>query len=165
MDIEKTLDLDSLIGYLKFLIAAFKKIRLVKFYLLDREIIKYSRIVCCRLWKQNAVLSFRTRCLVGWCEAASQSVCVFYLEKFCYDQKWSSNERQISKCSDLRCNAIKTLGIYLQPEKDKNIFYNTTSNIQSTLNKWRMRSLTLERRIVVFKTLALSKKVISSSVN
>ena len=31
MDIEKTLDLDSLIGYLKFLIAAFKKIRLVKF--------------------------------------------------------------------------------------------------------------------------------------
>ena len=34
---------------------------------------------------------------------------------------------------------------------------NITSNIQGVLNLWRMRSLTLEERIVVFKTLVILK--------
>ena len=41
----------------------------------------------------------------------------------------------------------------------KCIDYNIISNIQGVLNLWRMRNLTLEGRIVVFKTLGISKIV------
>ena len=66
------------------------------------------------------------------------------------------------KCTDLRNEAIKLLGIYFlynlktkYEKKKKN--GNITSNIQGVLNLWRMRSLTLEERIVGFKTLAILK--------
>ena len=36
-------------------------------------------------------------------------------------------------------------------------FLNTISNIQSVLKIWRMRNLTSEGKMIVFKTLALSK--------
>ena len=36
-------------------------------------------------------------------------------------------------------------------------FLNAISNIQSVLKIWRMRNLTLEGKIVAFKTLSLSK--------
>ena len=39
-------------------------------------------------------------------------------------------------------------------EKD---FLTAISNIQNVLKIWRMRNLTLEGKIIVFKTLALSK--------
>ena len=66
------------------------------------------------------------------------------------------------KCIDLRNEAIKILGVYFsynQKIKDDKNFYNIISNIQGVLNLWRMRNLTLEGRIVVFKTLAISKIV------
>ena len=65
------------------------------------------------------------------------------------------------KCINLRNEAIKILGVYFsynQKIKDKN-FYNIVSNIQGVLNLRRMRNLTLEGRIVVVKTLAISKIV------
>ena len=68
------------------------------------------------------------------------------------------------KCIDLRNAAIKILGVYFsynQKIKDNKIFYNI-SNIQGVLNLWRMRNLTLEGRIVVFQTLAISKIVFLS---
>ena len=66
------------------------------------------------------------------------------------------------KCTDLRNEAIKILGVYFsynQKIKDDKNVYNISSNIQRVLNLWRMRNLTLEGRIVVFKTLAISKIV------
>ena len=66
------------------------------------------------------------------------------------------------KCTDLRNEAIKILGAYFSYNQkingNKN-FYNIISNIQGVLSLWRMRNLRLEGRIVVFKTLAISKKV------
>ena len=66
------------------------------------------------------------------------------------------------KCTDLRNEAIKILGVcfsYNQKIKDDKIFNNIISNIQGVLNSWGMRNFTLEGRIVVFKTLAVSKIV------
>ena len=66
------------------------------------------------------------------------------------------------KCIDLRNEAIKILGVYFsynQKIKDDKNFDNTVSNIQGALHLWRMRNLTLEGRIVVFKTFAISKIV------
>ena len=63
---------------------------------------------------------------------------------------------------DLRKEAIKILGVYFsynQEKKDNENFYNIISNIQGALNLWKMRNLTLEGRIVVFKTLAIPKTV------
>ena len=61
------------------------------------------------------------------------------------------------KCIDLRNEAIKILGeCSLCNQKiigDKK-FSNIISNIQRVLHLWRMRNLTLEGRIVIFKTLA-----------
>ena len=64
------------------------------------------------------------------------------------------------KCTDLRNKAIKILSVYFsynQKIKDDKNFYNTILNIQGVLNLWRMRNLTLQGRIVVFKTLAILK--------
>ena len=67
------------------------------------------------------------------------------------------------KCIDLRNEAIKALGVYFSYNQkikdDKNVYNIIISNIQGVLNLWRMRNLTLEGRIVVFKTLAISKIV------
>ena len=62
------------------------------------------------------------------------------------------------KCINLRNEAIKILGVYfsyLEKIKDDKNFYNIIWNIQGILNLWRMRNLTLEGRIDVFKTLAI----------
>ena len=63
---------------------------------------------------------------------------------------------------ELRNEAIKILGVYFsynQKIKDDKNFYNIISNIKGALNLWRMSNLTLEGRIVVFETLAISKIV------
>ena len=56
--------------------------------------------------------------------------------------------------------AIKILGVYFlynQKIKDDKKFCNIISIIQRVVNLWRMSNLTLEGRIAVFKTLAISK--------
>ena len=66
------------------------------------------------------------------------------------------------KCIDLRNEAIKILGVYFsynQEIKDDKNFYNIIANIQGALNLWRIRNLTLEGRIILFKTFAISKIV------
>ena len=66
------------------------------------------------------------------------------------------------KCTDLGNEAIKILDVYFsynqKIKNDKNLD-NILTNIQGVLNLWRMRNLTLEGGIVVFKTLAISKMV------
>ena len=64
------------------------------------------------------------------------------------------------KCIDLRNEAIRILGVclsYNQKIKDEKNIYNIVSNIQRVLNLWGMRNHTLEGKIAVFKTLAISK--------
>ena len=64
------------------------------------------------------------------------------------------------KFTDLGNEAIKILDNYFsynQEIKNDKKFYNIITNIQGVLNLWRMRNLTLEGRIVVFKMLAISK--------
>ena len=68
------------------------------------------------------------------------------------------------KCTDLINETIKVLGAYFsynQKIKDDKNFYNI-SNIQGVLNLWRMINLTLEGRIVIFKTFAILNSLSSS---
>ena len=43
--------------------------------------------------------------------------------------------------------------------KEENNFCKNVTNIQRILKKWKMRKLTLEVKIVIFKTIAISKIV------
>ena len=84
----------------------------------------------------------------------------FFGIKMKYYQMW--NWACGMKYIDLRNETIKILGVYFsynQEIKDDKNFYNIIANIQGALNLWRIRNLTLEGRIVLFKTLAISKIV------
>ena len=64
------------------------------------------------------------------------------------------------KCVNLKVNTINILGIHFSYNNKLNIeknFLTAISNIQSVIRIWRMKNLTLEGKIIVFKTLALSK--------
>ena len=66
------------------------------------------------------------------------------------------------KCIDLSIDTIKVLGIHFSYNKklelEKN-FLRVVSKMQKPLRLWHFRNLTLEGRITIFKTLALSKLV------
>ena len=66
------------------------------------------------------------------------------------------------KCIDLTDDVIKILGIYFscnkKLEQEKN-FLNHIVKIQNILKLWKLRNLTIEGRIVVFKSLAISKLI------
>ena len=64
------------------------------------------------------------------------------------------------KCIDLTKEAIKILGVFFSYDKNllhENNFRKTILNIERILKTWRLRNLTLEGKIIVFKILALSK--------
>ena len=44
------------------------------------------------------------------------------------------------------------------------MFYKTVTDIQQVLNIWKMKNLTLERKIDIFKTIAISKMVFLSFI-
>ena len=62
------------------------------------------------------------------------------------------------ECIDLTDDVIKILGIYFscnkKLEQEKN-FLNHIVKIQNILKLWKLRNLTIEGRIVVFKSLAI----------
>ena len=66
------------------------------------------------------------------------------------------------KCTDLRLNFVKILGIHFsynkKTESNEN-FLKQIASIEKVLKLWRMRNLTLEGKITVFKALAMSKIV------
>ena len=66
------------------------------------------------------------------------------------------------KCTDLRLNTVKILGIHFsynkKIENDENFLKQITS-IEKVLKLWRMRNLTLEGKVTVFKALTISKIV------
>ena len=62
------------------------------------------------------------------------------------------------KCSDLCIEVIKIIGTFFSYNsriKEEYNFLKIVSNVQSVLNLWRYRNITLEGRIVVFKSLVL----------
>ena len=64
------------------------------------------------------------------------------------------------KCVDLCKDTIKITGVhfsYNKTKQDEKNFLETITKIQNVLRIWRIRSLTLEGKIIVFKTLAISK--------
>ena len=71
------------------------------------------------------------------------------------------------RCIDLCNDAIKILGTYFSYNsriKEECSFRKIVSNIQSVLNPWQYQNLTFEGRIVVFKSLAISKIVFQALI-
>ena len=65
-------------------------------------------------------------------------------------------------------DAIRITGVhfsYNKTKQDEKYFFQTITKIHNVLKKWRMQILTLEGKIIVFKTLAISKIVYLSSPN
>ena len=66
------------------------------------------------------------------------------------------------KCIDLTKDAIKILGFFFPYNETIELVQNfkiTIIGIEKVLRMWRRRNLTLECKIIIFKTLALSKFV------
>ena len=66
------------------------------------------------------------------------------------------------KCIDLSNDTTKILGIHFSYNKKvqmRNSFLTTIKKIQQVLRLWNSRTLTLEGRTMIFKTLAISKIV------
>ena len=66
------------------------------------------------------------------------------------------------KCVNLCKDTIKITGVhfsYNKTKQDEKNFLETITKIQNVLRTWRIWSLTLEGKIIVFKTLAISKIV------
>ena len=64
------------------------------------------------------------------------------------------------KCIDLCIDTIKITGIHFSYNKERRNeknFLESITKTQNVLKVWRMRRLTLEGKIIVFKTLAISK--------
>ena len=64
------------------------------------------------------------------------------------------------KCIDLTKEAIKIFGDFFPYDKNLQLekkFRKTILNIERILKMWTQRNLTLVRRIIIFKALALSK--------
>ena len=70
-------------------------------------------------------------------------------------------------CTDLNNDMLKIFGThfsYNEKLKVEKFFYKTTTDIQQVLKIWKMRNLTLEGKIVIFKTTAISKFVFQSFI-
>ena len=71
------------------------------------------------------------------------------------------------RCINLNNDTLKILGThfsYNEKLKEEKNFYKTVTDIQRVLNIWKMRNLTLEGKIAIFKTIAISKIVFQSFI-
>ena len=78
------------------------------------------------------------------------------------DWKWSKWQSCGTKHINLKIDTIKILGIHFSYNKliaVEKKFLTAISNIQGVLKLWIMKQLTIEGRIRIFKTLAVSKIV------
>ena len=72
-----------------------------------------------------------------------------------------------TRCVDLKIDTLKILGTHFSYNKkleDEKNFYTAVTNIQRILKIWKMRNLTLGGKIVIFKTLLISKIVFQSLI-
>ena len=63
-------------------------------------------------------------------------------------------------CIDLNSDTLKILGTgfsYNKKLKEEKNFFNSLTDIQRVLKIWKMRNLTLEGKIIIFKIKAISK--------
>ena len=70
-------------------------------------------------------------------------------------------------CVDLNNDTLKILGThfsYNEKLKEEKKIYRTVTDIQRVLNIWKMKNLTLEGKIAIFKTIAISKIVCQSFI-
>ena len=66
------------------------------------------------------------------------------------------------RCIDLNVDTLKILGThfsYNKKLKEEKNFYKTVTDMQRVLKIWKMRRFTLEGKIVIFKTIVISKIV------
>ena len=71
------------------------------------------------------------------------------------------------RCIDLNNDTLKILGTlfsYNEKLKEEKSFYKTVTDIQRVLNLWKMGKITLEGKIAIFKTTAISKIVFQSFI-
>ena len=64
------------------------------------------------------------------------------------------------ECIDLTKNSVKILGIHFSYNKkieNKENFIKIIKKIENVLKIWRIRNLTIQGKITIFKTLAISK--------
>ena len=72
-----------------------------------------------------------------------------------------------TQCVDLVLDTIKILGTnfsYNEKLKEERSFCLTIVNIQRVLKLWKLLNLTLEGKLLIFKTLALSKTIFQAFV-
>ena len=71
------------------------------------------------------------------------------------------------RCIDLNIDTFKILGTQFsyneKLREDKN-FYKTVTDMQRVLKIWKMKNLTLEGKIDIFKTIAISKIVFQAFI-
>ena len=71
------------------------------------------------------------------------------------------------RCVDLNNDTLKILGThfsYNEKLKEEKKFYKNVTDIQRVLNMWKMRNLTLEGKIAILKTIAISKIAFQSFI-
>ena len=71
------------------------------------------------------------------------------------------------RCIDLNVDTLKILGThfsYNEKLKEEKNFYKIVTDMQRVLKIWKMRKLTLERKIVIFKTIAISRIVFQAFI-
>ena len=70
-------------------------------------------------------------------------------------------------CIYLNIDTLKIFGThfsYNEKLKEEKNFYYTVTDTQRVLKTWKMRKLSLEGKIVIFKTIAISKIVFQSFI-
>ena len=71
------------------------------------------------------------------------------------------------RCTDLNIDTLKILGThfsYNKKLKEEKNFYKIVTDIQRVLKIWKMRRLTLEEKIVIFKRITISKIVFQAFI-
>ena len=71
------------------------------------------------------------------------------------------------RCIDLNIDTLKIIGThfsYNEKLKEEKNFYKIVTDMQRVLKIWKMRRLTLEGKIVIFKTIAISKIVFQAFI-
>ena len=83
-------------------------------------------------------------------------------------EKGQSGSLWYIQCVDLVLDTIKILGTHFsyneKLKEDERNFCLIVANVQHVLKLWKLRNLTLEGKILIFKTLALSKIIFQAFI-
>ena len=71
------------------------------------------------------------------------------------------------RCIDLNIDTLKIIGThfsYNEKLKEEKNFYKIVTDMQQVQKIWKMKQLTIEGKIVIFKTIAISKIVFQAFI-